>query len=108
VNLVPFQEFSRIRMRVGRVTDVEEHPAADKLFILKVDVGDRVIQSVAGLKPYMSKDALKGKLVAMVTNLEPAMLRGVRSEGMLLAAQEGERVVLLVPESDLSPGAEIR
>ncbi|RKY15261.1 MAG: methionine--tRNA ligase, partial [Planctomycetota bacterium] len=95
---ISFEEFLRIEMRVGRVESVEDHPGADRLYILRVNIGDRTIQTVAGLKPYMSKEALKGRLVVVVVNLEPAMLRGVRSEGMILAAQEGERVVLLVPD----------
>jgi len=105
---ISFEEFSRIEMRVGRVESVEDHPGADRLYILRVNIGDRTIQTVAGLKPYMSKEALKGRLVVVVVNLEPAMLRGVRSEGMILAAQEGERVVLLVPDGEINPGARIR
>jgi len=105
---VSFEEFSRIEMRVGKVESVEDHPGADKLYILRINIGDRTIQTVAGLKPYMGKDTLEGRLVVVVTNLEPAMLRGVRSEGMILAAQEGERVVLLVPDGEIGAGARIR
>ena len=105
---VSFEEFRRLDLRIGRVESVEDHPGADRLYILRIDIGDRVVQTVAGLKPYMGKEALEGKLVAVIVNLEPAMLRGVRSEGMVLAAQSGDRVVLLVPEREIEPGAEIR
>ena len=104
---VPFERFKELELRIGRVVSVEEHPDADKLYIMKVDVGGRTLQSVAGLKPYIPKERLEGKLVAVVCNLEPAMLRGVRSEAMLLAAQEGERVVLLVPEEEIGTGSVI-
>ncbi|MCX7703861.1 MAG: hypothetical protein N2234_07180 [Planctomycetota bacterium] len=105
---IPFERFKEIQLRIGKVLSVENHPAADKLYIMKLDLGDKVIQSVAALKPYITKENLEGKLVAVVCNLEPAMLRGVRSEGMLLAAQEGEKVVLLVPETDIAVGSPIK
>lgn len=108
MDTISFEEFKRLDLRVGRVEKVEDHPGADKLYILRINIGDRVIQTVAGLKPYMEKGNLEGRLVGVVVNLEPAMLRGVRSEGMILAAQSGDKVVLFVPESEIEPGAQIR
>ena len=70
------------------------------------DLGTR--QLVAGLKPYMPPEALKDKLVVVVANLEPATLRGQQSEGMLLAAQDGQKVVILTTAEAVATGSKIR
>lgn len=108
--LLNIQEFARIDLRVARVLDVRDHPNAAKLYILDVDMGPDLgkRQLVAGLKPYMPPEALKDTLIIVVANLEPAVLRGERSDGMLLAAQDGERVVPLTVASALAPGSKVR
>jgi methionyl-tRNA synthetase len=104
------QDFSRLDLRVGRITEVADHPNADKLYVIQCDLGPDLgtRQLVAGLKPYMPPDALKDKLVVVVANLEPATLRGQRSEGMLLAAQDGQKVVILTTAEAVAPGSKIR
>ncbi len=105
---VSFAEFKKMELVIGTVTSVEDHPNADKLYVLKVDLGeseDRTL--VAGLKPYYEPDALTGKQLVVVANLEPAALRGVESRGMLLAAQEGDKVVVVSPEQPLAPGSKV-
>lgn len=72
--------------------DVKQHPNAEKLLVMQIDIGEKR-QLVAGLKPYYSFDELKGKKIIVVSNLQPAKLRGEDSQGMLLAAQEGESQV---------------
>jgi len=106
---VSIQEFQRIDLRVGKVLDVRDHPNASKLYVMDVDLGPDLgtRQLIAGMKPYMPADALKGQLVIVVANLEPATLRGERSEGMLLAAQEGDQVVCLTTASPLAPGSKV-
>ena len=106
---ISIQEFQKLDLRVGRVTDVREHPNASKLYVMDVDLGPELgtRQVVAGMKPYTTPDALKDLLVVVVANLEPATLRGEKSEGMLLAAQEGDNVVCLTTASPLSPGAKV-
>lgn len=106
---VSIQEFSRLDLRVGRVLDVRDHPNASKLYLVDVDCGPEIgrRQTVAGLKPYMPPEALKDQLVVVVVNLEPATLRGERSEGMLLAAQDGDNVVCLTVASPLAPGSKV-
>jgi methionyl-tRNA synthetase len=108
--VINIQEFMRLDLRVGRVVDVRDHPNAAKLYLLDVDLGPELgkRQLVAGLKPYMPPEALKDSLIVVVVNLEPALLRGERSEGMLLAAQEGDKVVPVTIASPLGPGSKIR
>ena len=86
---------SRVDLRVARITAVEKHPKADKLYIETVDLGGETRQIVSGLVPYYRPDELQGRNVLLVTNLKPARLRGVESQGMLLAAQSGETVEVL-------------
>jgi methionyl-tRNA synthetase len=104
------QDFSRLDLRVGRITEVADHPNADKLYVMQCDLGPDLgtRQLVAGLKPYMPPEALKDQLVVVVANLEPATLRGQRSEGMLLAAQDGQKVVILTTAEAVAPGSKIR
>ncbi|HET6442921.1 MAG TPA: hypothetical protein VFH53_11160 [Phycisphaerae bacterium] len=104
------QDFSRLDLRVGRITEVADHPNADKLYVMQCDLGPDLgtRQLVAGLKPYMPPEALKDQLVVVVANIEPATLRGQRSEGMLLAAQDGQKVVCLTVAEPVAPGAKIR
>ena len=104
------QDFSRLDLRVGRITEVADHPNADKLYVMQCDLGPDLgtRQLVAGLKPYMPPEALKDKLVVVVANLEPATLRGQKSEGMLLAAQDGQKVVILTTAEAAAPGSKIR
>ena len=107
---VSIQQFARLDLRVGRVVNVRDHPNAAKLYLLDVDLGPEIgqRQTVAGLKPYMPPDALKDQLVVVVVNLEPATLRGEVSEGMILAAQDGDNVVCLTTASPVAPGAQIK
>jgi len=104
------QDFSRLDLRVGRITEVADHPNADKLYVMQCDLGPDLgtRQLVAGLKPYMPPEALKDQLVVVVANLEPATLRGQRSEGMLLAAQDGQKVVILTTAEPVAAGSKIR
>ncbi|MEM0448655.1 MAG: methionine--tRNA ligase [Methanomassiliicoccales archaeon] len=98
-----FKAFEALNLKVGRVLDVRQHPNADKLLVLDVDVGKR-IQLVAGLKEHYPQDALKGKMVIVVSNLQHAKLRGVESQGMLLAAEDGKEVRVLTPAENCAPG----
>ncbi|MBI2176153.1 methionine--tRNA ligase [Candidatus Woesearchaeota archaeon] len=93
-------------LKVGVIGEIAEHPDADKLYVLKVDIGKgkpKVIQLVAGLRPYYKKDELLGKKVVVVSNLKHAKLRGYESQGMLLAADDGSRVTVVFPQGS-EPG----
>ncbi len=86
-------------LRVGRITSVRKHPAADKLYLMEVDIGEKR-QIVAGLREYYTEEELEGKKVVVVSNLASAKLRGYESQGMMLAAENEGRVRLLVPPED--------
>lgn len=105
--MITFAEFKNLDLRVGKVIAVENHPNADKLYVLKIDVGGEIKQSCAGLKPYLTPEQLIDKTVAVVANLEPAVLRGVESQVMILAASTGSEVVPVVPEKVVPPGSRI-
>lgn len=105
---IKFSEWERFDFRVGEVLQVDDHPNADKLYVIIVDIGERKIQLVAGLKEYYNKEDLTGKKIVVFTNLEPATFRGVTSQGMLLAAEKDGKVLFLTPEKDMKSGAKIR
>ena len=106
--MISFQQFQAVEMKVGRVVAVEDHPNADKLMVMRVDVGEEHPRTlVAGLKGHYGNDDLEGKLVVVVTNLEPARLRGVQSDGMLLAAQDGDTISVLTLDRDVAPGSSV-
>src|SRR5271155_677191 len=92
---ITYEHFSKLELRVAKVLEARVHPNADKLMLLQVDVGDEQKQIVAGIRQHFAPEELVGKLIVIVNNLEPAMLRGETSSGMLLAATSGEKIVLL-------------
>jgi len=98
-----FQEFSKLNLKVAQIKDVQDHPNAEKLYVLKLDAGNEV-QLVAGIKAYYAKDQLIGKKIVYISNLQPAKLRGVESQGMMLAAEMDEKVYVLTPSGDAAPG----
>jgi len=106
--MISIEEFKKIDIQVGKIIKVEDHPNAEKLYVLIVDLGeeeDRLI--VAGLKDHYKKEELEGKKAIFATNLETAKIRGVESQGMLLAAVDKEKVSILTPEKDLNEGTKI-
>ena len=106
--MIPFNDFQKLDIRVGRILDVNNHPKADKLLVLKIDIGDEVRTIVAGIKNYYDREELIDKKVIVITNLEQKELRGIKSEGMILAAVKDDKVVLIKPEKDIDAGAVIQ
>jgi len=105
---VSFADFKRLNLVVARIVEARPHPNADKLLCMKVDLGGQERQIVAGIKGHYRPEELAGLKVILVENLEPATLRGERSEGMLLAATSSEgRVVLLAPGQDVPAGSKV-
>jgi methionyl-tRNA synthetase len=95
-------------LRVGLIESIEDHPNAEKLYIMKVNFGDEERQLVAGLKTYYAKEEMQDRKIVVVMNLKPAKLRGVESRGMLLAAEDKKGIVsLLSPLSDEDLGVRV-
>lgn len=107
-NKIPFAEWQKLDLRVARIIDVKQHPNADKLYLLEVDLGNEKRTLVAGLKQYYPPEELKGKLCIVFTNLEPATIRGIKSDGMILAAVSDNDVVILQPEKDIKLGSKVQ
>ena len=107
---IDFEDFMKVEMRTGRIVSVEDHPNADKLFVITIDEGSDSTRTVcAGLKGHYEPSELEGLNVVFVANLEPRKLRGVMSEGMILAADDGEGGVrVLTTEGDILSGSRVR
>jgi methionyl-tRNA synthetase len=105
-----FDTFMSVELRTGTITSVEDHPNADKLYVVKIDDGTDSGRTVcAGLKPYYTIEEMTGKQVVFVANLEPRKLRGVVSEGMICAADDGEGAVKLITiDGGISNGSRVR
>ncbi|HLD12158.1 MAG TPA: methionine--tRNA ligase subunit beta [Candidatus Nanoarchaeia archaeon] len=106
--MITLEEFQKTELTTGKIHDVQDHPQADKLYILQVDIGEKQLQLVAGIKPYYTKEELQGKTIILIKNLEPAELRGIKSEGMLLVAEKNGKVTLLGTDKPQEAGARIR
>jgi methionyl-tRNA synthetase len=104
--LIGIDEFAKVQLRVARVLDARRVEGAERLLCLKVDDGERERQLVAGIAEHYAPDDLVDKSIVIVANLEPAEIRGVRSEGMLLAAQKGKRV-RVVTVAGVPPGSAV-
>jgi methionine--tRNA ligase beta chain len=104
--IIQFDDFQKLDLRVATVTKVEPHPNADKLLVMQVDLGGESRQIVAGLRGYYEPAQLEGTQVVLVANLAPRMMRGLESNGMLLAAVTPDRsqVVVLTPERPVPAG----
>ncbi len=102
-----YEKWEQVDIRVGKIINVENHPDAEKLYIVKVNLGNEIRTLVAGLKNYYTPEELMNRVVLVLYNLEPAVLRGVKSEGMLLAADDGNTVSLLTPVDDVPLGSKV-
>src|SRR3954451_17726564 len=107
---ITYDDFAKLELRVAKVLEARPHPNADKLLLLQIDVGDEAPkQIVAGIKAHYPPETLVGKMIVVVNNLAPAMLRGEASNGMLLAATSGEKVILLTVDDPVCvPGSKIK
>lgn len=103
---IPYQDFEKLDMRVGTIVKAENHPNADKLVVLTVDIGEEVTV-VAGIKQWYPPSELVGKKIVLLANLEPATLRGVKSNGMILAAQDDQGVSLLTVDKEVKSGSKV-
>jgi methionyl-tRNA synthetase len=106
-NLIEIGDFTKVQLRVAEVLEAERVEDADRLLKLQIDVGGEKRQIVAGIAEHYTPDEIKGKKVVVVVNLKPAKIRGLISNGMLLAAKKGKKLSVVTLDRDLPPGAKI-
>lgn len=109
-DLINYTDFSKVQLRVARVLGAERVEKADKLLKLQIEVGRETRQIVAGIAQYYEPSTLIGKLIVIVANLEPARIRGIESNGMLLAASTDDKsqLVLVTVDSEITTGVKIK
>lgn len=110
IEYLDFESFMKVELRVGTILSVEDHPNADRLYVVKLDDGSEEGRTIcAGIKEHYTSEELLNKTVVFVANLKPRPLRGVVSEGMMLAADDGNGKVCLVSiDGDIGSGSLVR
>ena len=106
--MVTYEEFRKMELKIATIIDVKPHPQADRLYVLSVDIGGATKQLVAGIRPFYSEEALKNKQIVVVDNLEPAIIRGIESQGMLLAATDEQGISVLSPDRQVQTGSGVK
>ncbi len=106
---ITIDDFAKVEMKVGEVLECKPVEGAKKLLVSQIKIGDEIRQIVSGIAMAYTPEEMVGKKVIVITNLKPCKLRGVLSEGMILAAGEGDSISLVTPDNpDITPGAEVR
>jgi len=105
--VIAYDDFAKLDLRIATIVKAEPHPNADKLLVLQVDLGTEQRQIVAGIRAHYDPAVLVGRQIVVVANLAPRMMRGLESNGMLLAASSADhtQVILLTPERPIAAGA---
>jgi methionyl-tRNA synthetase len=106
-NLLDISEFAKLKMVVAEVITAEKVEGTDKLLKLRINIGSEERQIVAGIAEHYTPDDMIGRKIIVIKNLKPARIRGIDSNGMLLAAHKGKKLTLVVPDSDLPSGSAI-
>ena len=105
--LITIDDFAKVELKVGEIIDCQPHPKADRLLVSKIDIGDEVRTIVSGIRKFYNEKDLIGKKVIVVTNLKPVNLRGVESNGMILAASDEENLSVLTVLNDVKEGSKV-
>ncbi|MCX5667144.1 MAG: methionine--tRNA ligase subunit beta [Candidatus Omnitrophica bacterium] len=106
--MITYDDFKKVELKIARITEAEEVAGAEKLLKLQIDLGSEKRQIVAGIKKSYQARSLIGREIVVVVNLEPRMVMGIESNGMLLAASDDTGPVLLGPDKDVPPGSGIK
>jgi len=107
VQEISMEDFQKLELRVAEVLSAELVPGTKRLVRMEVDLGEEKRQIVAGIGETHKPEELVGRQIVLVANLEPAVIRGIESKGMLLAAVDGEEISLVVPEAPVSKGTRV-
>jgi methionyl-tRNA synthetase/methionyl-tRNA synthetase C-terminal region/beta chain len=105
--LITIDDFAKVELKVGKIIDCQPHPKADRLLVSKIDIGDEVRTIVSGIRKFYNEKDLIGKKVIVVTNLKSVNLRGVESNGMILAASDEENLSVLTVLNDIKEGSKV-
>jgi methionyl-tRNA synthetase len=105
--MISIEEFKKVELKVATIKSAEPHPNADRLVVLQVDLGSEQRQICAGIRNHYAPEELVGRQIVVVANLETAQLRGLESQGMLLAASDEGRVIILTPEKPVAAGSKV-
>ena len=106
--MITIEDFRKLELKVAQIKEVSEHPNADRLYVITLDVGEKTKQVVAGIRGSYQKEELIGKQVVLVDNLEPVVLRGVESQGMILAASDESGVSIVSPLKEMKLGSIVK
>ena len=106
--MASLEDFKKIELVVALIKEVKEHPNADRLYVLQVDTGKDVRQIVAGVRKAYTPEQLVGRRIILIANMEPAVIRGEVSNGMLLAASDETGMALLAPDKDMALGSIVK
>jgi len=107
--MISFEDFAKLEIKTGKILTCEKVAGSDNLFKVEVNIGEeKPRQLVAGLAKHYTQESIVGKCVVVLANLQPRIIQGVESLGMMLAADDGTAVALLAPDRELAPGSKIR
>jgi len=106
--MITLEDFKKLELKVAKIKEVTEHPNADKLYVIIIDLGTYTKQIVAGIRGSYSPGQLLGKEIVVVDNLEPAVLRGIESQAMLLATHDENGVTIISPEREVTVGSIVK
>ncbi|MGC8676554.1 MAG: hypothetical protein ACP5T3_03540 [Candidatus Micrarchaeia archaeon] len=108
--MISIEDFKKLDLRVGKITGVAVHEQAKKpMYIITVDLGEEIGARtiVAGIRDQYSAEELVGKLIVCIANLEPKVVAGIESQGMLLAAEDNGTIAVLTPSKEVRPGSKV-
>ena len=106
--MVNIEEFKKFEFAIAQIKEVKEHPNADRLYVVKVDLGGEERQVVAGIRKSYTPEQLIGRRIVLVKNLEPAVIRGEQSQGMILAASDESGFSVVSPDRDVALGSIVK
>ncbi len=106
--MATIEDFKKIELVIAQIKEIKEHPHADRLYVIKVDTGKEERQIIAGIRLFYTKEELVGRRVILVNNLEPVVIRGEESRGMLLAASDEKGITILSPDREVALGSVVK
>jgi len=106
--MITYEDFKKLELKVAKITEVKDHPNADKLYVMIIDLGDKTKQIIAGIKGFYNKEDLLGRQIVVIDNLEPVKLRGEESQAMLLASQDENGIAIISPDKEVKAGSIVK